>query len=251
MACDGWGGWEGVPTLWGMYEAQQNAFCSVTASLGMARDSLVLYSRRLRDSSWFLFNYRITPHTTTGLHTTTLPAEMIMASLRKLRSTFDLLLPDIKAKVQQKQRECHDKNPKLWVFTTGDDILMCNYIYGPRWIPTVIVNSSGPVFYTIAVGSGKILKRHVEQIPNSTYGKLSGLHPVNNALWQNFPATWDSLFYWNGDSTGSSHSKPGHNKSGSWGKATLAWQVWDTSCTTAVSFFTGETPPIRIQDYVQ
>ncbi|XP_016335635.1 uncharacterized protein K02A2.6-like [Sinocyclocheilus anshuiensis] len=111
--------------------------------------------------SRFLFNYRITPHATTGVS----PAEMLMA--RKLRSTFDLLLPDIKAKVQQKQqkqRESHDKNAKLRVFTTGDDVLVRNYSYGPKWIPAVIVNSSGPVSYTVAVGSGQILKRHVDQI---------------------------------------------------------------------------------------
>lgn len=108
--------------------------------------------------SRFLFNYRITPHATTGVS----PAEMLMA--RKLRSTFDLLLPDIKAKVQQKQQESHDKNAKLRVFTTGDDVLVRNYSYGPKWIPAVIVNSSGPVSYTVAVGSGQILKQHVDQI---------------------------------------------------------------------------------------
>ncbi len=36
----------------------------------------------------FLFTYKITPHATTGLS----PAQMLMS--RKLRSTFDLLLPD-------------------------------------------------------------------------------------------------------------------------------------------------------------
>ncbi len=38
----------------------------------------------------FLFTYRITPHATTGLS----PAQMFMS--RKLRSTFDLLLPSEK-----------------------------------------------------------------------------------------------------------------------------------------------------------
>lgn len=47
--------------------------------------------------SKFLFSYRITPHSTTGLS----PAEMLMS--RRLRSAFDLLLPDSKSKVEKKQ----------------------------------------------------------------------------------------------------------------------------------------------------
>lgn len=43
--------------------------------------------------SRFLFSYRITPHATTGLS----PAELMMS--RRLRSAFDLLMPDVKTKV--------------------------------------------------------------------------------------------------------------------------------------------------------
>ncbi len=45
--------------------------------------------------SRLLFSYRITPQTTTGLS----PSEMMMS--RRLRSTFDLLLPDLATKVQR------------------------------------------------------------------------------------------------------------------------------------------------------
>lgn len=83
---------------------------------------------------------------------------------RKQISTFDLLLPDSKDKVQQKQQEIHDKNAHLRFFTTGDDVLMRNYSYGLKWIPAVIVNSPGPVSYTVAVGRGQILKQRVDQI---------------------------------------------------------------------------------------
>ncbi|XP_039456715.1 uncharacterized protein K02A2.6-like [Oreochromis aureus] len=47
--------------------------------------------------SRFLFSYRITPHATTGLS----PAELMMS--RRLRSVLDLLMPDVKTKVQHKQ----------------------------------------------------------------------------------------------------------------------------------------------------
>uniref|UniRef100_A0AAQ4PHJ0 Gypsy retrotransposon integrase-like protein 1 n=1 Tax=Gasterosteus aculeatus aculeatus TaxID=481459 RepID=A0AAQ4PHJ0_GASAC len=52
----------------------------------------------------FLFNYRITPQTTTGLS----PAEMLMS--RRLRSTLDLLLPDVKSKIRKKQLKQKEQN---------------------------------------------------------------------------------------------------------------------------------------------
>lgn len=63
--------------------------------------------------SRFLFSYRITPQTTTGVSL----AEMKMS--RRLRSTFDLLLPDLAAKVQKKQlkqKEEHDNSVGLRTF---------------------------------------------------------------------------------------------------------------------------------------
>lgn len=59
--------------------------------------------------SRFLFSYRITPHSTTGLS----PAEMLMS--RRPRSAFDLLLPDLKSKVEKKQwkqKVNHDTHAK-------------------------------------------------------------------------------------------------------------------------------------------
>ncbi|XP_041651122.1 uncharacterized protein K02A2.6-like [Cheilinus undulatus] len=68
--------------------------------------------------SRFLFSYRITPHATTGVS----PAELMMS--RRLRSTLDLLIPDVKSKVQRKQlkqKQTHDTNRKLRCFEPGDD----------------------------------------------------------------------------------------------------------------------------------
>lgn len=63
--------------------------------------------------SRFLFSYRITPHSSTGLS----PAEMLMS--RRPRSAFDLLLPDLKSMVEKKQwtqKVNHDTNTKLRSF---------------------------------------------------------------------------------------------------------------------------------------
>ena len=66
--------------------------------------------------SRFLFQYRITPHTTTGLP----PCEMLMG--RKLRSRLDLLKPDVQARViskQAKQKSDRDKHCKPRTFVEG------------------------------------------------------------------------------------------------------------------------------------
>ena len=54
----------------------------------------------------FLFQYRLTPHSTTGI----CPAELLMG--RKPRSLFDLMKPNIADRVhqnQQKQKLRHDQ----------------------------------------------------------------------------------------------------------------------------------------------
>lgn len=70
-------------------------------------------------------------------------------------------------KVQQKQlkqKQAHDKNRKLRSFAPGDNVLVRNYSYGPKWIPAVIQNPLGPVSYTVSLGSGQTMKRHVDQV---------------------------------------------------------------------------------------
>lgn len=93
--------------------------------------------------SRFLFSYHITLNATTGLS----PAELMMS--RRLRSAFDLLMPDVKTKVRQKQLKQKENHDTKWI---------------PKWIPAVIVSSSGPVSYTVTIGNGQTPKRHVDQI---------------------------------------------------------------------------------------
>lgn len=66
-----------------------------------------------RKVSRFLFSYRITPHSTTGLS----PAEMLMS--RRPRSAFDLLLPDLKSNVEKKQWKQKVNTPSSEVFHLG------------------------------------------------------------------------------------------------------------------------------------
>ncbi|XP_022595499.1 uncharacterized protein K02A2.6-like, partial [Seriola dumerili] len=111
--------------------------------------------------SRFLFSYRITPHSTTGLS----PAEMLMS--RRPRSALDLLLPDMKAKVvkkQWKQKVNHDTHTKLRSFAPGNPIFTKNYGNGPKWIPGTIESCTGPLSCTVLIGNGQIVRRHIDQI---------------------------------------------------------------------------------------
>ena len=65
----------------------------------------------------FLFNYRITPHSTTGIA----PAELMFG--RQLRTRFDLLQPDVASKVskkQEQQKRIFDTHTKDRNFSLGD-----------------------------------------------------------------------------------------------------------------------------------
>ena len=68
----------------------------------------------------FLFKYRITPHSSTGVA----PAVLLMG--RQLRSRLDLLRPDLFAKVEKnqfKQKLAHDNDKPYRTFTEGELVL--------------------------------------------------------------------------------------------------------------------------------
>ena len=111
--------------------------------------------------SRFLFSYRITPHSTTGLS----PAEMLNS--RRPRSAFDLLRPDLRAKVERKQwtqKRNHDTQQKQRSFVPGDPVFTRNYGYGPKWVPATIGSCTGPLSFTVHLCNGQIWRRHVDQV---------------------------------------------------------------------------------------
>ena len=110
--------------------------------------------------SRFLMKYRITPHTTTGQ----CPAELLMK--RQIRSHLDLARPDLKARVQDKQRaqvETH-KHAHLREFQIQDAVYARNYARGPQWLPGRVIVKTGPVSYKVELTDGRVWKRHVDQI---------------------------------------------------------------------------------------
>ena len=109
----------------------------------------------------FLFQYRLTPHTTTGLS----PAEMLLG--RRPRSHLDLLHPDISPKVTQRQelqKEAHDQHAKYRKFQNGDLVYARNFHGSPTWVPGVVTAMSGPVSMVIQLEDGQAVRRRTDHV---------------------------------------------------------------------------------------
>ena len=94
----------------------------------------------------FLFDYRITPHSTTGIA----PAELLMH--RQLKTRPHLIRPDVGVKVvaeQTKQKAKHDRHAKVRTFQPGEFVYALRY-HGntASWVPGTIHRQTGPVSYT-------------------------------------------------------------------------------------------------------
>ena len=110
----------------------------------------------------FLFKYRITPHSSTGVA----PAELLMG--RRLRSRLDLLKPDVVATVEKnqlKQKLAHDGKQPLRVFSEGESVYVQDFtISKQKWIPGNIQKATGPVSYLVMLSDGSTVRRHVDNI---------------------------------------------------------------------------------------
>ena len=109
----------------------------------------------------FLFKYRLTPQTVTGVS----PAELMFG--RPLRSQLDPLQPDIHARVpgrQGQQKSDHDRHARSREFKCGDLVHVRNFSQGPLWIPGVVIQVRGPVLYTVELANSEQKRRHVDHL---------------------------------------------------------------------------------------
>ena len=109
----------------------------------------------------FLFQYRITPHTTTGVS----PAELLHG--RKPKSLLDLVRPDLEQRVQRKQwsqKEGHDRKSKFREFMKDEEVYVKNFRRGPSWVPAVVMERSGPNSYVCELDSGRKIRAHVDHV---------------------------------------------------------------------------------------
>ena len=112
-----------------------------------------------------LFQYRITPHSTTGIS----PSELLFG--RRIRSHLDLMQPDLASHVEAKQRaqkKYHDAHSRDCTFEVGDAVFVKNFGSGQTWLPGQIQEIRGPVSYTVVVSDGHSFKRHVDHLRKRT-----------------------------------------------------------------------------------
>ena len=137
--------------------------CVQTMKLGIKRTKGGSLQEKL---SKFLFDYRITPHSTTGVA----PCELLMK--RRLRSRFDLLHPEVSKKVenqQKKQVESHDNSRPLRSFKVNEKVYAKNLISNtPKWIAGTVTKVTGPLSYVIQLEDGRIVRRHVDHVKKRT-----------------------------------------------------------------------------------
>lgn len=130
----------------------------------------------------FLFNYRLTPHSTTGVS----PAELMFG--RRLRSRLDLLWPaegvsSRVAKKQQAQKKEHANAPRIVNLPPESPVMIRNYTPGgSKWIPSTVVRKTGPLSYKCTGPSGNEVKRHQDQIITRTI-------PVSPSPTKTLPVT--------------------------------------------------------------
>jgi len=111
--------------------------------------------------SRFLFKYRITPHSTTGVA----PCELLMG--RQLRSRLDLLHPDFTMsrrveKTQQNQMKAHDNQKPHCEFKKGDKVDARDFTSSvQKWVKGVIIDITGPFSHQVKLAD---VKSHVDSI---------------------------------------------------------------------------------------
>ena len=165
------------------------------ASNGLAERAVQTFKRGFKATkgdtpqeklSKFLFDYRITPHTTTGVA----PSQLLMN--RRLRSRFDCLFPDLQSRVQKKQAEqaaSHDNSKPLRSFNVGDLVYAKDFSSTPLlWIPRTVVKVTGPLSYHIKLTDNRVVRRHVDAI--RVRNESSNPSPLND-----FPLPQDDLYF--------------------------------------------------------
>ena len=86
---------------------------------------------------------------------------------RRLRSRLDLLKPSTDEKVlakQLKQKDTHDKQCRMCIFSGGEKVYVKNNRKGKNWLSGCIVKETGPVSFQVKLEDGKTIRCHQDQL---------------------------------------------------------------------------------------
>ena len=129
---------------------------SLKAALKASLNSGLPLHRRVLN---FLFTYRSTPHTTTGVS----PSSLFLH--RRIRTRLDLLHPNIESQVlakQAQQKSQHDRRAQHREFFVGQTVMARNLRPGPDRVPTVVVERLGSLTYLVETSNKLLWKRHID-----------------------------------------------------------------------------------------
>ena len=106
-----------------------------------------------------LFAYRNAPHTVTGQ-----PPAVLMFN-RRLRSKIDLLKPNLRRDVEDRQYQQVCKRPARvsTQLQVGQPVLARNYRSADKWVPATVYQREGPLTYQVKVGES-VIRRHADQL---------------------------------------------------------------------------------------
>ena len=118
----------------------------------------------------FLLTYRSSPHATTGVS----PCSLFLK--RQVRTRFDLLKPNQRSHVMQKQAQQkteHDRHAKPREFSIGQSVMARNFQSGPKWVPAVIDEKLGPLSYLVKTSQGELWRRHIDSLKGALLDQTS------------------------------------------------------------------------------
>ena len=117
----------------------------------------------------FLFIYQRTPHSVTEVA----PSKLFLG--RKLKTKLDLMRPDVRRRVEEKQarqKKGHDLKSKERVFRVGEAVWFKDHRRGHlSWAKGTIKKVLGAQMYLVAQKDGKIRKRHGDQLQTRLTGR--------------------------------------------------------------------------------
>ena len=127
----------------------------------------------------FLFSYRITPHSTTGLS----PAELLMG--RRLRSRLDNIFPSSEYNIQKQQTKSkinYDLHTKARSYIVGDTVYIKQNPNDKSWIEGIVSAINGSIAEVITKG-GKKFVRHLDHIRT----RVNTDEKITNPAWPDDP----------------------------------------------------------------
>ncbi|KAL5467062.1 hypothetical protein EMCRGX_G031233 [Ephydatia muelleri] len=165
------------------------------ASNGLAERAVQTVKEALKKSSGdmeaclirFLFQYRLTPHSTTGRSL----AELLLG--RQPRSHLDFMVPERQDKEcnntyleshvrknQERQKTGHDQHAQYHSFNVGDTVYVLNHRGSPKWISAVVAKCSGPLSLVVKFPDGLIVAAGSEAVSDEGVIVAAGSETVSD-----------------------------------------------------------------------